>query len=233
VRGLFDTVPPPAGTAGDNWFDARASTAIGRTLLDGLLFPGSDAELRLSWGKALGTCRQLVGILQQAAAQSPTPATPEFAPAPSPNPLPPPPPPPPGSEPAAPAPPALAPDAAMEFELCPRIEAAIAEIPRMLAAETIEEIEAVRDRFADVPERIVAVAGSEQFGPVAALEFQKGLELVHQATLTPPEQLANIAETLDLAAGIAANLQPAGSDEPAFKPAPSPNPLPPPPPPPL
>jgi hypothetical protein len=131
----------------------------------------------------------------------------------------------------------------MEFEVCPRIEAAIGEIPHMVASDSVDEIEAVRDKFADVPDQIVAVAGDTEFGPVAAVEFEKGLELVHQATLPPPEQLAQIAETLEGAAEIVTNLQTAGetSDEgsssppapsPPPSPAPSPNPLPPPPPPP-
>jgi hypothetical protein len=244
VRELFDTVRPPAGVVADNWEDARSSTAIGRTLIDGLLFPESDAMLRLGWGKALGTCRQLVGILREAASQAPKPA-PDPGPAPSPNPLPPPPPPPIGTQP--PPAPALSPDAAMEFEVCPRIEAAIAEIPHMLAAETVAEITAVYDRFLDVPNQIIAVAGGQEFGPVAAVEFEKGLELVRQATLPPPEQLIQIAELLERAVAIADNLETpgagnAGGAQPAPVPAPtpsgtpgfapSPNPLPPPPPPP-
>jgi hypothetical protein len=239
ARGLFDTVPAPAGgLPADNWSEAIASTAIGRTLLDGLLFPGSDAELRLSWGKALGTCRQLVGLLREgASAQSA--GTPE--PAPSPNPLPPPPPPPIGGEPAAPAP--SPPDVAMETDICPRIEAAIGEISRMVASDTVEEIEVVRARYADLPERIDTVAKGQEFGPVAALEFQKGLELVKQATLAPPEQLAQIADALEDAADLTANLdaapeaRPPSEATPAPGPgpnvAPSPNPLPPPPPPPI
>lgn len=254
VRLLFDTDQPAGTTEADNWGGAMVQTVLARTLLDGLVAPGSDLPLRLAWGKALGTCRQLVGLLRAAeSAEPPDPAAtpaPAFTPAPSPNPLPPPPPPPPGSEPPAPAPvaPAGKPADTMEFEICPAIEAAIGEIAHMVSAATIEEIEAVRDRFADLPERIFAVGAGQEFAPVAALEFQKGLELVNQATRAQPDQLEDVAKLLDSAADRVTHLDRSGGSDPSgagdddapppatppgFTPAPSPNPLPPPPPPPI
>jgi hypothetical protein len=240
VRGLFDTDQPAGEAAAQNWGAAMVQTVLARTLLDGLLFPGSDATLRLAWGKTLGTCRQLVGLLRAAEADAPaTEPTPAFAPAPSPNPLPPPPPPPLGSEPQPAATPAARPGDVMEFEICPRVEQAIGEIAHMVTDATTEEIEAVRDRFSDLPDKIYEAASGQEFGPVAALEFQKGLELVNQATLPQPDQLADIAAKLDSAADRVTSLEGGTGDEPtptpspSFTPAPSPNPLPPPPPPPL
>jgi hypothetical protein len=241
VRALFDQDAPAGGDAAANWGSAMVNTVLARTLLDGLLFPGSDAGLRLAWGKTLGTCRQLVGLLR--AAEAATPAAgpaPAFEPAPSPNALPPPPPPPIGSDPPAPEPAAAKPADTMEAEICPRVEEAIGEIPRLVASATVDEIEAVRDRFEDIPEKIFSTAEGQEFGPVAALEFQKGLELINQATLAPPEQLADIAAKLEAAANRVTNLEVSpgsAGDEPArapaFAPAPSPNPLPQPPPPPI
>jgi hypothetical protein len=186
----------------------------------------------MAWGKALGTCRQLVGVLRaDAPAAGPSPTSgPAFEPAPSPNALPPPPPPPIGSTPPEPEPVPQPPDVRMESEICPDIEAAIAEIPHVMAAEKVADVVAIRDRFADLPSTIGGVAESSELGRVAAIEFQKGLELVNQLTLTPPEQLANIAETLEAAAALATTLP---EETPELGPAPSPNPLPPPPPPPL
>jgi uncharacterized protein YukE len=126
----------------------------------------------------------------------------------------------------------------MEVDICPQIEAAIAEIPRMIASESVEEIAAVHDRFVELPSRIAEVASAHEFGAVAAIEFTKGLELVRQATLAPPEQLEQLAEALDHAAELAEHLDaeaaPDDAEEapPPFEPAPSPNPLPPPKPPP-
>ncbi len=239
VRGLFDTVQPEGDVAAQNWGGAMVQTVLARTLLDGLLFPGSDASLRLAWGKTLGTCRQLVGLLR--AAEVETPPTPEFVPAPSPNALPPPPPPPIGSGPQLPAPAPAKPADVMESEICPRIEEAIGEIAHMVEAATTEEIEAVRDRFSDLPDRIYEVASGQEFGPVAALEFQKGLELINQVTLAPPDQLADIADKVESAADRVTNLERSGDEpppaspappDPGFNSAPSPNALPPPPPPP-
>jgi hypothetical protein len=243
VRGLFDTMQPAGDIAAQNWGSAMVKTVLARTLLDGLIFPGSDAGLRLAWGKTLGTCRQLVGLLRAAEADAPPPE-PAFAPAPSPNPLPPPKPPPIGSEPPAPTP-AAKPAEVMESEICPRVEQAIGEIQYMVTSATKEELEAVLERYGDIPDKIYEVAGGQEFGPVAALEFTKGLELVNQVTLTQPEQLADIAGRLESAAHRVTNLTtaPSEGDEepppvapqpaPSFTPAPSPNPLPPPPPPPL
>jgi hypothetical protein len=128
----------------------------------------------------------------------------------------------------------------MELEVCPRIEEAIGTIPRMIASDSVEEIKAVHDEFEDVPDEIVTVAQGHEFGSVAAVEFDKGLELVFQATLPPPEQLVQIAELLEGAAEIVTNLEEPGNPDqgasspppPAPGPVPSPNPLPPPPPPP-
>jgi hypothetical protein len=243
VRGLFDTMQPAGDVAATNWGTAMVNTVLARTLLDGMIFPESDASLRLAWGKTLGTCRQLVGLLRAAEADAPPPA-PEFAPAPSPNPLPPPLPPPIGSEPAVPTP-AAKPAVVMESEICPRLEQAIGEIAYMVTSATKEELEAVLDRYGDIPDKIYEVANGQEFGPIAALEFMKGLELVNQATLEKPEQLADIAGKLQTAAHRVTNLNlPPGEDDPepppapaqpapAFTPAPSINPLPPPPPPPL
>jgi hypothetical protein len=241
VRGLFDTAQPAGDTAAQNWGSAMVKTVLARTLLDGMIFPESDAGLRLAWGKTLGTCRQLVGLLR--AAEVDTPPAPEFTPAPSPNALPPPPPPPIGSELPSPTP-AAKPADVMESEICPRIEQAIGEIAYMVTSATTAELEAVLVRYDDIPDKIYEVASGQEFGPVAALEFAKGLELVNQVTLTEPEQLADIAGRLQSAARRVTNLTtPAGEGDdeppptpqppPAFTPAPSPNPLPPPPPPPL
>jgi hypothetical protein len=239
VRGLFDTVQPEGEIAAQNWGGAMVQTVLARTLLDGLLFPGSDAGLRLAWGKTLGTCRQLVGLLR--AAEAETPSAPEFVPAPAPNALPPPPPPPIGSEPQLPAVAPGKPADVMEFEICPRIEQAIGEIAHLVEAATTEELEAARDRLSDLPDKIYETASGQEFGPVAALEFQKGLELINQATLPPPDQLTDIAEKVESAADRVTNLERSGDEppppspsppEPGFNPAPSPNALPPPPPPP-
>jgi hypothetical protein len=237
VRGLFDTVQPEGETAAQNWGGAMVQTVLARTLLDGLLFPGSDAGLRLAWGKTLGTCRQLVGLLR--AADVETPPAPEATPAPSPNALPPPPPPPIGSEPQLPAAAPAKPADVMEFDICPRIEQAIGEIAHLVEAATTEELEAARDRLSDLPDKIYETASGQEFGPVAALEFQKGLELINQATLPPPDQLTDIAEKVESAADRVTNLEGAGDEPPpaataapGFNPAPSPNELPPPPPPP-
>jgi hypothetical protein len=242
VRALFDTMQPVGDIAATNWGTAAVKTVLARTLLDGMIFP-SDAGLRLAWGKTLGTCRQLVGLLRAAEADAPPPE-PAFAPAPSPNPLPPPLPPPIGSEPASPTP-AAKPAVVMESEICPRLEQAIGEISYIVTSATKEELEAVLDRYDDLPDKIYEVASGQEFAPVAALEFVKGLELVNQATLSEPEQLADIAGKLQTAAHRVTNLTttPGEGDPdpppvptppaPAFTPAPSPNPLPPPPPPPL
>jgi hypothetical protein len=251
VRAVFDTDQPAGATEANNWGTAMVHTVLARTLLDGLVAPGSDLPLRLAWGKALGTCRQLVGQLRAVESSEPPEPAPAPAPevAPSPNALPPPPPPPIGSEPPAPAPaaPTTKPADSMEFEICPLIEAAIGEIAHMVSAATMEEIAAVRDRFQDLPERIFAVGAGQEFAPVAALEFQKGLELVNQATLAPPAQLEDIAKLLESAADHVTHLEREGggdagdpgdaadatADPPGFNAAPSPNPLPPPPPPPI
>jgi hypothetical protein len=195
---------------------------------------GSDATLRLAWGKTVGTSRQLVGLLRAAEVDAPaTEPAPGLVPAPSPNPLPPPPPPPIGSEPQPAAASALKPADVMEFEICPRVEQAIGEIAHMVTAATTEEIEAVRDRFSDIPNKIYEAASGQDFGPVAALEFQKGLELVNHVTRTPPDQPADIAARLDSAADRVTSLEGGTGDEPtptpSFTPAPSPNPLRPPP----
>ncbi len=244
VRALFDTMQPAGDIAAANWGTAMVKTVLARTLLEGMIFPESDAGLRLAWGKTLGTCRQLVGLLRAAEADEPPPA-PAFEPAPSPNPLPPPKPPPIGSEPDAAPTPAAKPAVVMESEICPRLEQAIGEIAYIVSSASKEELEAVLDRYGDIPDKIYEVAGGQEFGPVAALEFTKGLELVNQATLSQPEQLADIAGRLESAASRVTNLTTApgeGDEEPppvapqqapAFTPAPSPNPLPPPPPPPL
>jgi hypothetical protein len=243
VRGLFETMQPAGDVAATNWGIAGVKTVLARTLLDGMIFPESDAGLRLAWGKTLGTCRQLVGLLRAAEADEPPPE-PAFEPAPSPNPLPPPKPPPIGSEAAAPTP-AAKPAVVMESEICPRLEQAIGEIAYIVTSATKEELESVLDRYDDIPDKIYEVASGQEFGPVAALEFAKGLELVNQATLSEPEQLADIAGKLQVAAHRVTNLTlPPGEGDPepppvpaqpapAFTPAPSINPLPPPPPPPL
>ena len=181
VRGLFDTDQPAGETAAQNWGGAMVQTVLARTLLDGLLFPGSDATLRLAWGKTLGTCRQLVGLLRAAEADAPPPE--------------------PGLRARTVAQPAAAPKARRRSGPSPPrprpppsppivVESRSARASSRRSARSVhghvrhtEELEAVLDRFSDIPDKIYEAASGQEFGPVAALEFQKGLELVNQATL--------------------------------------------------
>lgn len=210
VRADFDRVPEPSPldhfAANQNWIAARSLTAIVRELIDQITSNGSDAFLRMAWGKTLGTCRQLAGILR-------------------------------ASEPldGMPAPDTLA--DTMQFEHCPRIERAIGQIPEIVERMSGDEIERTRQDLVDLPQRIIDTSVGEDFGHVAAVEFQKGLELLEQATKPAGEEGAQMVERLRGAADRVADLE---ESHPSIfaaapkgpVPAPSPNPLPPPPPPP-
>jgi len=213
TRALFDTVAAPSGLVGDNWFGALGETAIARTMLDDMIKPGSEFDLRMSWGKAFGTARQLAGILQQGDAAAPTDGTPA---------------------PTSPGP-------RIEFEVCPRIEGAIREIPTLTTAESIEPLQATLETTRDIAQQLVDLAQGNPLGRTAAVEFEKGWELVEQWTLPESEHAGHVADRLDGAADTASDLAgehgwsatPLPAPTPTFEPAPSPNPLPPPPPPPL
>jgi hypothetical protein len=209
VRADFDSVPTPPVeqfAAYDNWLAARSLTAFVRELIDQQLSNGSDALLRMAWGKSFGTCRQLVGILRNSQPVEGAPAPETFA-------------------------------DTMEFELCPRIERAIGQIPDIVEHLTGEELAKTRQELADLPQRIIDASFGEPFGHVAAVEFQKGLELIEQATRPPGEEGKQMVERLRAAGERAGDLESSHDSifAPAPKgpiPAPSPNPLPPPPPPP-
>lgn len=211
VRADFDSVPTPPVeqfAAFDNWIAARSLTAFARELVDQIMSNGSDAQLRMAWGKTLGTCRQLVGILRR-------------------------------SEPVegATAPETLA--DTMEHDLCPRIERAIGLIPDIVEHMSGEQLQKTREDLADLPQRIIDTSFGEDLGHVAAVEFQKGLELIEQATRPPGEEGKQIVERLRAAGNRAADLD--TTHDSIFAPvprdpsnvAPSVNGLPPPPPPPI